>query len=137
MVQAGTERVIRRGRPDPGEDEMKRNFVGQKVRRLRKERAMTQSELAARIGIIQSDLCRMEKGEYKVGLDTLFRILEVFGMNIGEFFDERTAEGAAAEEGELVDRFRRLSDEARDEVLDYVRFKEQQERREEVSAALD
>ena len=93
---------------------------------------MTQSELAARIGIIQSDLCRMEKGEYKVGLDTLFKILEVFGMNIGEFFDERIApEGPAAGETELMDRFRRLSEEARTEVLDYVRFKEQQERRSE------
>jgi transcriptional regulator with XRE-family HTH domain len=112
-------------------DHMKRNFVGQKVRRLRKERGMTQSELAARIGIIQSDLCRMEKGEYKVGLDSLFKILEVFGMNIGEFFDERGAEGPAAGEAELVDRFRRLSDEARVEVMDYIRFKELQERRTE------
>ena len=111
---------------------MKRNFVGQKVRRLRKERGMTQSELAARIGIIQSDLCRMEKGEYKVGLDTLFKVLEVFGMNIGEFFDERGAsEGPAAGESELLERFRRLPDESRIEVLDYVRFKEQQERRAE------
>ena len=92
---------------------------------------MTQSELAARIGIIQSDLCRMEKGEYKVGLDSLFKILEVFGMNIGEFFDERGADGPAVGEAELVDRFRRLSDEARTEVMDYIRFKELQERRTE------
>jgi transcriptional regulator with XRE-family HTH domain len=113
---------------------MKRNFVGQKVRRLRKERGMTQAELASRIGIIQSDLCRMEKGEYKVGLDTLFRVLEVFGMNIGEFFDEQAGAGPAAQEAEVVDRFRRLSDEARIEVLDYVRFKEQQERRGDVAA---
>ena len=111
---------------------MKRNFVGQKVRRLRKERGMTQSELASRIGIIQSDLCRMEKGEYKVGLDTLFKVLEVFGMNIGEFFDDQTsAESIAAGETDLLDRFRRLSDDARAEVLAYVRFKEQQERRSE------
>jgi transcriptional regulator with XRE-family HTH domain len=112
---------------------MKRNFVGQKVRRLRKERGMTQSDLAARIGIIQSDLCRMEKGEYRVGLDTLFRILEVFGMNIGQFFEERTEVAAAAEESELVERFRRLPGEARTEVLDYVRFKEHQEQRDEAA----
>jgi transcriptional regulator with XRE-family HTH domain len=111
---------------------MKRNFVGMKVRRLRKERGMTQSELATRIGIIQSDLCRMEKGEYKVGLDSLFKVLEVFGMNIGEFFDDKGAiTSPAVEEAELVDRFRRISDEARMDVLDYVRFKEQQERRAE------
>jgi len=107
---------------------MKRNFVGQKIRALRKERGMTQSELATRVGIIQSDLCRMEKGEYRVGLDTLFRILEVFGMNIGEFFGEHAQEDASAsQEVELAERFRRLSPEGRTEVLDYVRFKEEQE----------
>lgn len=115
---------------------MKRNFVGMKVRRLRKERGMTQSELATRIGIIQSDLCRMEKGEYKVGLDTLFKVLEVFGMNIGEFFDDKGGvANPAVEEAELIDRFRRISDEARVDVLDYVRFKEQQERRAEMVRA--
>jgi transcriptional regulator with XRE-family HTH domain len=110
---------------------MKRNFVGEKVRRLRKERGMTQSELASRIGIIQSDLCRMEKGEYRVSLDTLFRILEVFGIAIGDFFEEAPgADVPAASEAEVVDRFRRLSDEAQREVLAYIRFKEQQDRKE-------
>ncbi len=95
---------------------------------------MTQAELASRVGIIQSDLCRMEKGEYKVGLDTLFKVLEIFGMNIGEFFDEPVSpENAAAGEADLLERFRRLSDDARGEVLAYVRFKEQQERRPESS----
>jgi transcriptional regulator with XRE-family HTH domain len=110
----------------------KKDFVGQKVRKLRKERAMTQSELANRIGIIQSDLCRMEKGEYKVSLDVLFRILQVFGMRIGEFFNEplEEAAGTAGTETELIDGFRTLGDEARSEVLDYVRFKAQQARRE-------
>ena len=110
----------------------KKDFVGQKVRKLRKERAMTQSELANRIGIIQSDLCRMEKGEYKVSLDVLFRILQVFGMKIGEFFNEHVEEihGSAGSEAELIDGFRALGDEARTEVLDYVRFKAQQARRE-------
>lgn len=110
----------------------KKDFVGQKVRKLRKERAMTQSELAGRIGIIQSDLCRMEKGEYKVSLDVLFRILQVFGMRIGEFFNEPLEDvpGTGGTEAELIDGFRTLGDEARNEVLDYVRFKAQQARRE-------
>ena len=126
----------RTGESQPRRWLMKRNFVGQKIRRLRKDRSMTQSELSARIGIIQSDLCRMEKGEYKVGLDTLFRILAVFGMNIGEFFDEeRPAAGQEAQESELIERFRRLGEETQTEVLDYVRFKEDQERRDERTGA--
>ena len=107
---------------------IRRDFVGQRVRHLRKERGLTQSELASRIGIIQSDLCRMEKGEYRVGLDTLLRVLQVFGMEIGEFFDERPA-NRPAEESELLQRFRNLSEESRAHVLDYVRFKEQQSAR--------
>jgi len=57
-------------------------FVGSKIRQLRKERSLTQAELAQRIGVQQSDLCRMENGEYKVSLDTLFKILGVFGLAV-------------------------------------------------------
>ena len=40
-------------------------LVGRKIRQLRKERRLTQTELAVRLGIQQSDLSRMEKGEYR------------------------------------------------------------------------
>lgn len=100
------------------------SFVGEKIRQLRKERDLTQSALAARVGVQQSDLCRMEKGEYKVSLETLFKILGVFGMDIGEFFrGELQASSAGEMERELVRLFQRLDDSNRIEVLDFVRFK--------------
>ena len=101
------------------------SFVGEKIRRIRKERALTQSDLAQRINVIQSDLCRMEKGEYKVSLDVLFRILAVFEMNVAEFFNEPGV-AASSQEQELVEAFRELPYEARVEVLDFVRFKARQ-----------
>ena len=39
-------------------------LVGSRIRSLRKDRSLTQADLAHRIGIQQSDLCRMENGEY-------------------------------------------------------------------------
>ena len=51
-------------------------LVGRKIRQLRRQRKLTQVELAERVGIHQSDLSRMEQGEYKVGLDTLLKILQ-------------------------------------------------------------
>ena len=105
----------------------KTSFVGQRIRELRKQRRLTQSELAARIAVLQSDLCRMEKGEYKVSLDVLFRILQVFGMNVADFFEERVP-APAAEEKELLDAFRGMPAETRQEVLDFVRFKMSHER---------
>ena len=99
-------------------------FVGSKIRQLRKERSLTQAELAQRIGVQQSDLCRMENGEYKVALDTLFRILGVFGMDIGEFFGDGSAPARDGDrEREVVRLFQRLDPAAKDEALDYLRFK--------------
>lgn len=100
-------------------------LVGTKIRELRKARSLTQAELAGKIGIQQSDLCRMETGEYKVSLDTLFRVLGIFGMNIGEFFQEAAGAGDGTED-EFLTLFRRLDPRGRGEALDFLRFKAQQ-----------
>ncbi len=101
-------------------------LVGRKIRQLRRQRKLTQVELAERIGIHQSDLSRMEQGEYKVGLDTLFKILQVFDLKMGEFFGE-TETPAEREARNLMTEFKNLSDEARQEIRDFVLFKKLQE----------
>jgi transcriptional regulator with XRE-family HTH domain len=96
-------------------------LIGRKIRQLRRQRKLTQVELAERIGVHQSDLSRMEQGEYKVGLDTLLRILQTFDLSIGDFFDESGPAESIAE------RVRRLSPSAQREVEDFVEFKRRQE----------
>lgn len=96
-------------------------LVGRKIRQLRRQRKLTQVELAEKIGIHQSDLSRMEQGEYKVGLDTLLRILQTFDLSIGEFFDERPKERS------VYDRYRTLSPTAQKEVDSFIEFKRAQE----------
>jgi transcriptional regulator with XRE-family HTH domain len=102
------------------------HLVGSRIRELRKGRHLTQTELSEKIGIAQSDLSRMEQGEYKVGLDTLFKILQVFDLKMGEFFGE-TEKAEDAEARELVSEFLELSSEAQREVRDFVRFKKLQQ----------
>lgn len=116
-------------------------LVGQKIRQIRKSRHLTQSDLAGRIGVTQSDLSRMENGEYKVGLDTLFRILQVFEMSMSRFFEEPAPAAAATDPEEIrsneADRRRErlltdwfaLSEDGRAEVLEFVAFKKMQETR--------
>jgi transcriptional regulator with XRE-family HTH domain len=98
-------------------------LVGRKIRRLRKERKLTQNELASRIGIQQSDLSRMEKGEYRVSLDTLFKILAEFDISIGEFFDEMAKDTFTPQDVTLVREFRSLDREDQDEVRDFIQWK--------------
>jgi transcriptional regulator with XRE-family HTH domain len=102
------------------------HLVGSRIRELRRGRRLTQVELSEKIGVAQSDLSRMEQGEYKVGLDTLFKILQVFDLKMGEFFGE-TEEPANEEARQVLDDFRGLSQEARKEVRDFVLFKKLQE----------
>ncbi|MFH1175890.1 MAG: helix-turn-helix transcriptional regulator [Acidobacteriota bacterium] len=97
--------------------------VGQRIRQRRLEHHLTQTELARQIGIQQSDLSRMEKGEYRVSLDVLFRILQVLELSLGEFFSDLAQQGLTPREGLLLSSFRSLSREAQQEVVDFVDFK--------------
>lgn len=98
-------------------------LVGPKIRQLRKERKLTQTELASRIGIQQSDLSRMEKGEYRVSLDTLFKILAVFNVSISEFFDDVNKESLTPRDVQVVRDLKKLSGNARREVEEFIAFK--------------
>jgi transcriptional regulator with XRE-family HTH domain len=98
-------------------------LVGRKIRELRKEHKLTQVELSSRLGIQQSDLSRMEQGEYRVSLDTLFRILAEFNMSIGEFFEGVARESITPRDVKLVQAFNSLSDDAQREVEDFIAFK--------------
>lgn len=91
-------------------------LVGRKIRQLRKERNLTQTELSTRIGIQQSDLSRMEKGEYRVSLDTLFRILSELQMSIGEFFDAMASEALNERDLRLIRDLQNLDETARHEI---------------------
>lgn len=101
-------------------------LVGPKIRQLRKERKLTQTELAARIAIQQSDLSRMEKGEYRVSLDTLFRILAEFDLSISEFFEDLAKETMTPRDFQLMRDLQDLGPDARREVEDFVAFKRTQ-----------
>jgi len=104
-------------------------LVGSRILSLRKDRALTQADLAHRIGIQQSDLCRMENGEYKVSLETLFKILSIFEMNIADFFNEDAGGAAREREYEFLRQYQKLSPRVQDEVQSFIQFKLQSEDR--------
>lgn len=103
-------------------------LVGRKIRHLRKAHNLTQTELSSRIGIQQSDLSRMEKGEYRVSLDNLFKILAEFRMSIGEFFEEIAEESVSPRELQILKGYKDLDEESQKEVEDFIAFKRNQNR---------
>jgi transcriptional regulator with XRE-family HTH domain len=108
--------------------------IGGRLRELRKERGLTQAELARQIGIQQSDLSRMEKGEYRVSLDNLFKILGVFDLDLADFFGdqhektEREQQPLSRHDMKILHLLRELSAEGRAEVQEFLEFKLRKER---------
>ena len=100
-------------------------LAGLKIRGLRKKRHLTQAELASRIGVQQSDLSRMEKGEYRVSLDTLFKILQTFEMTMAEFFDEVVQGGVSRKDQEILSAIQQLAPADQKEVREFIHFKRQ------------
>jgi len=119
--------------------------VGVRLRRLRRERKLSQSELARQIGIQQSDLSRMEKGEYRVSLDNLFKLLGALGVGVSEFFAGDTPAQTQAPvsrplsqgDMQILQVLRQLSGTARDEVQEFAEFKLRRERTERRRIDLD
>ncbi len=115
--------------------------VGGRLRELRKERGLTQAELARQIGIQQSDLSRMEKGEYRVSLDNLFKILGAFELDLADFFsdEEKTTDTVrqplSRHDMKILQMLRELSPEGRAEVQEFLEFKLRRERQERRSLA--
>jgi transcriptional regulator with XRE-family HTH domain len=65
--------------------------IGRKVRELREARAMTQAELAARMGSSQSVIARLELGGAEPRLDTLERVAQA--LDAALVLDLRPREG--------------------------------------------
>jgi len=76
----------------------------------------------------------MEKGEYRVSLDNLIKILSVFEIKPAEFFAEISGPAAipaarplAREDMQILQMVRKLSPEGRREVMEFLEFKVQRE----------
>lgn len=71
--------------------------VGRNVRRLRQERGVTLSELAASAGISLAMLSRLEKGDVSPSLETLVALAEALGTNAASLLKDEVAQQSDAQ----------------------------------------
>ena len=62
--------------------EQERLRMGERIATLRKEKGMTQQDLADVTGLFRNHISRIEQGRYSVGFDTLQAIAEALGGTI-------------------------------------------------------
>ncbi len=114
--------------------------IGDRLRDLRRQNALSQREVADAIGLPQSNLSRIENGKQRLNLSVLTRILETYQTSIQEFFAREDAarqsgESASPRERQLLESFRRLSPDDRREVEAFVDYRLYRSRRPRTDAA--
>ena len=63
-----------------------RNQFGKKLRKIRRDRDMTQEQLAEAIGVTMAFISRMERGRHGPSFDNLQKLAEVLGVKVEELF---------------------------------------------------
>ena len=64
-----------------------------RIPQLRKERRLSQSELADAVGVTRQTITSLEVGKYTASLVLAYKIARYFGLTIEEVFDFSDLEG--------------------------------------------
>ncbi len=73
-------------------DEMESVWItgktGAKIRKVREDKGLTQSDLAGQINASQTQIANYERGEQDMPLARLFSMAEILGVTVAELFDD-------------------------------------------------
>ncbi len=64
-------------------------IFGKRVKFLRKQKKLSQEELAYRTGLHRTYIGAVERGERNISLKNIAKLAEAFGINIAELFQEQ------------------------------------------------
>ena len=82
----------------------KQKAVGLKIKILRTRKCLKQQAVAKQMAISQAYLSNIESGRHAITLENLFKLQEIFGCQMADFFAEIDA-GTAAQERGAQERF--------------------------------
>lgn len=65
--------------------------IGEKIKTLRKERNLTQKELANKIGVTASTVTKYENGQLEPNIEVLNKIADIFNISISDLIDNNNS----------------------------------------------
>lgn len=75
--------------------------IGEKIKKLRREKQLTQEELASRCELSKGFISQIENNLTSPSIATLIDILEILGTNLTEFFSESYEEKVTFSENDM------------------------------------
>ena len=107
-------------------------MLGERIREVRKNHQMNQTEFSNRIGVSQGTLSELEQNKYNPSLETISAIIKVFNVSaewllFGDAVSEGGHGGTTGQlnqiEESLIIKFRMLSKHDREEIMDIIDLK--------------
>ncbi len=60
--------------------------IGQKIRKVREEKGLTQEQLEKACGMEEADICKLEAGNMNASLQTMVGVAEALGIRLAALF---------------------------------------------------
>lgn len=76
------------------------NVIGQKIKRLREEKGITQEAMAVQLDVTQSNYGRLEKDDRRLNVVKLLKIARILDISISALFNEN--EAGSGENGSMA-----------------------------------
>lgn len=108
---------------------------GEKLKELRKEKKISQSELASNLGRSQASYCDWEKNNTEPDIKTIIQLADFFGCSIDYLVDREDEDGTivisgnqlSKDEKQLIDKLRALPDIKKKIAYKYIDFLSEEE----------
>ena len=68
------------------------NIIGQRIKKLREEKGITQETMAHQLDVTQSNYGRLEKDDRRLNVVKLLKIVRILNVNISYLFNEIMSE---------------------------------------------
>ena len=95
-------------------------LIGKRIKEQRKKNKLTQEQLSEKLGISKNHLSAIERGVYRVQIETLVMIINCLGCTADDLFCDVIDKGYMIKSSRLSEKIEKLSPEEQNRILAVV-----------------
>ena len=95
-------------------------LIGKRIKEQRKKNKLTQEQLSEKLGISKNHLSAIERGVYRVQIETLVMIINCLGCTADDLFCDVIDKGYMIKSSGLSEKIEKLSPEEQNRILAVV-----------------
>ena len=99
---------------------MVQKIIGRRIQEIRKQRGLTQEQLAERVNISPHYLSALERGVYNIKLDLLVDILNILNCSADEVFQDVVDSSSKIKASQLSEKLKGLPVHEQRKILEVI-----------------